>query len=325
MKFKRKQKQINNIAATPDAILSGHRSKFNTIKRYMPFYVMFAPVFIYYLIFAYAPMGGLLMAFKDYNFVDGIFGSPWAGFKHFEKFISNGDFWHVLKNTLSISFLRILFSFPAPIILALMLHEVKHSGYKRFIQTATYLPHFISWVVVYGILYNFFSLDGVINQIRALFGAEPVSYLGLKDYYRGLYVGSAIWKEIGWSAIIYLAALSGVDAQLYEAADIDGVNRWQKVWYITLPSIRSIISVQLILTFGQVLNVGFEQVLVMYNAVVSEVAETLDYYIYRVGLLQANNFGYATAVGMFRGVVSLIFVMITNYLSNKVDEDGGIW
>lgn len=301
------------------------KSKLQTLKRYMPFYIMFAPILIYYLTFSYAPMSGLIMAFTDYNFKDGMFGSPWAGLKHFERFISNGDFWHVLKNTLSISLLRVAFSFPAPIILALMLNEVRHSGYKRFVQTATYLPHFVSWVVVYGILYNFFSIEGVVNQIREMFGAAPVMYMGLKSWYKGLYVGSAIWKEIGWSAIIYLAALSGVDSQLYEAGAIDGVNRWQRIWHITIPSIRNVISVQFILSFGQVLNVGFEQTLVFYNATVSDVAETLDYYIYRVGLLQANNFSYSTAVGMFRSVLGLILVVITNYIANKIDEDGGIW
>lgn len=322
MRIKQKKECSINVAA---AQIECRKSKLQTLKRYVPFYIMFAPVLIYFLTFAYAPMVGLTMAFKDYNFKDGIFGSPWAGFEHFERFVFNGDFWRVMGNTLSISFLRIAFSFPAPIILALMLNEVHHPKYKKFVQTATYLPHFISWVIVYGILYNFFSLDGVVNQITSMFGAEPVMYMASKKYYRALYVGSAIWKEIGWSAIIYLAALSGVDAQLYEAGALDGVNRWQKIWHITIPSILSIISVQFILSFGQILNVGFEQVLVMYNATVSEVAETLDYYIYRVGLLQANNFSYATAVGMFRGVVSLVLVIITNYISNKIDEDGGIW
>lgn len=298
---------------------------FGKLKGFVPFYVMFAPVLIYYLIFAYAPMCGILLAFKDYNFSEGIFGSDWVGFKHLIQFVNSGDFWRVLKNTLSISFLRIIFSFPAPIILALLLHEMGNQKFKRFVQTATYLPHFISWVVVYGFLTNLFSLDGIVNRIGEMFGQEPVAFLGRLEYFRGLYVGSAIWKEVGWSAIIYLAALSGVDVQLYEAGMIDGVNRWQRLWYITLPSIRSIISVQFILTFGQILNIGFEQILVMYNAVVSEVAEILDYYIYRVGLLQANNFSYATAVGLFRSVVSLSFVIITNKISSKIDEDGGIW
>lgn len=321
--FKRKKDSTGGVELA--APLTQKTKLRYTLKRYMPFYIMFAPVLLYYIIFAYLPMGGLVLAFKDFNFSQGMFGSPWAGFKHFEKFINNGDFWVVLKNTIEISLLRVAFSFPAPIILALLLNEVRHTKYKRFVQTATYLPHFISWVVVYGILYSFFSLDGVINQIGAMFGLEPANFLAEAKYFKGLYVGSAIWKEIGWSAIIYLAALSGVDPGLYEAGAIDGVNRWQKLWHITLPSIRAIVSVQFILAFGQILNVGFEQIMVMYNAIVSEAAETLDYYIYRVGLLQANNFSYATAVGLFRSVVSLIFIIITNYVSGKIDEDGGIW
>ena len=310
-----RNKSKNSEAA---AVLSLPKKRFfYNAKKYMPFYIMFLPVMIYYILFSFAPMFGVVLAFKEFNFSKGILGSDWVGFKYFAQFIGNGDFWVVMKNTLSISFLRILFCFPMPIILALLLHEVKNQRFKRFVQTSTYLPHFISWVVVYGFLTNIFSLDGVINQIGAMFGKEAIIFLGKQEYFRGLFVGSAVWKEIGWSAIIYLAALSGVDVQLYEAGMIDGVNRWQKLWYITLPSIRAIISVQFILTFGQILNVGFEQILVMYNPIVSQVAETLDYYIYRVGLLQANNFSYATAVGLFRSVVSLVFIVMISLLRTK--------
>ena len=171
---------------------------------------MFVPVFLYYIIFPYTPIVGLVMAFKNFRFIDGIFGSEWAGFIHFQRFIPNGDFWKVMKNTFAISFLRILFGFPSPIIFALLLNELKFSGFKKFIQTSTYLPHFISWVVVYGIIYNFFSINGVVNQISSYFNMEPISFLAREEYFRFLYVGSAVWKEMGWSAIIYLAALSGM-------------------------------------------------------------------------------------------------------------------
>ena len=294
-------------------------------KRFLPLYIMFAPVALFYLIFSYLPMLGVVIAFKDYNFLGGIFGSPWVGGVHFERFIQSGDFWQVVGNTISISFLRILFGFPAPIILAILLNEVRNERFKKFVQTATYLPHFISWVVIYGILYNMFSVSGIVNQVRMLLGYETIAYLGRAEFFRPLYVGSAIWKEIGWSAIIYLAALSGVDVQLYEAGMLDGANRWQKLIYITLPSIRNVISIMFVLGLGNILNVGFEQILVMYNSTVSSVAEVLDYYIYRVGLLQANNFSYATAVGLFRSLISLFLVLGTNYVARKIDEEACIW
>ena len=295
------------------------------LKRYAPFYIMFIPVFLYYIIFCYAPMVGVIIAFKDFNFSLGIFGSGWVGFKHFSRFLGGGDFLPALTNTIYLSFLRISCGFPAPIILALCLNSVNSSKFKRFVQTATYLPHFISWVVIYGLLYNIFSMNGIVNITREALGFDSIVFLGRSEYFRALYVGSAIWKEVGWSAIIYLAALAGVDVQLYEAATIDGATSRQKLWHITLPSIRNTICVMFILQMGNILNVGFEQIMVMYNNTVSNVAEVLDYYIYRVGLLQANNYSYATAVGLFRSAVAMCLVIFTNYASSKIDEGGSIW
>lgn len=299
--------------------------RFKGIKRYLPFYVMFLPVFLYYIIFHYFPMCGIVMAFQDYNFLDGILHSPWVGLKHFQRFVSNGDFWMTTKNTLLISGLRIIFGFPAPIIFALLLNEVRHQKYKKLIQTVSYLPHFISWVIVYGILYNVFSVNGLVNQIGALFGKDPIAFLGRSEYFRGIYVLSAMWKELGWSAIIYLSALTAIDVQLYEAAMVDGAGRWRMLWHITLPGIRVTVCTMCILAFGKVMSTGFEQILVMYNSSVSQVAEVLDYYIYRTGLLQANNYSYATAVGLFKGVVALILVASTNLVARKVEEDGALW
>lgn len=301
------------------------KRKLKYMKRFLPLYIIFLPVLIFYLVFSYAPMGGIIIAFKDYAFNKGIFGSDWVGLKHFERFITNGDFWLVFKNTFILAFYRILVGFPAPIIFAVLLFELRFGKFKKFIQTVSYLPHFISWVVVYGLIYNFFSFDGILNQISVLFGAEATNFLGEGEYFRVLFVGSAMWKEMGWGAIIYLAALTNVNVELLEAAVIDGANRWQKLWNVTLPSIRSIVSIMFVLSLGGILSVSFEQILVMYNPVVSSVADVIDYYIYRVGLLQANNYSYATAVGLFRSLLALAIVLITNWGAKKIEEDGAIW
>lgn len=302
------------------------RSKLTAIKKYMPLYILFIPVLLYYLIFHYAPMGGVIIAFKNYNLTKGVWGSDWVGLENFQRFFSNGDFWIVFKNTFILAGLRILIGFPAPILFAILLYELRLPKVKKFIQTISYLPHFISWVVVYGILYNIFSSGGALNEILNIFGMEcSNNYLGMEKYFRPLFIGSAIWKEVGWSAIIYLAALTSVDTELFEAAMIDGANRFKRLWHITLPSIRPVISIMFVLTLGGILSVSFEQVLVMYNPTVSGVADVIDYYIYRVGLLNINNFSYATAVGLFRSVLALILVLLTNWGAKKIEEEGAIW
>jgi putative aldouronate transport system permease protein len=270
-------------------------------------------------------MAGIIIAFKNYNFLDGIFGSKWVGIQNFERFLINKDFWIIFKNTIILAIYRIAFGFPAPIIFAIMIYEVRFTKIKRVFQTVSYLPHFISWVVIYGIIYNFFSSTGLINQIAKVFGGEVVNYLGSPKYFRALFVGSAIWKEIGWGAIIYLAALTNVDIELYEAAIIDGCNRFQKLIYITLPCIRSMISIMFVLALGGILNVSFEQVMVMINPTVASVAEVIDYYIYRIGLLNVNNYSYATAIGLFRSIIALAIVLLTNWGAKKIDEEGAIW
>lgn len=313
-----------NTIILPGAV-SGRQKLMNRIKRYIPLYLIFLPVFLYYVIFHYVPMVGIIIAFKNYNFMDGILGSQWVGLENFERFFLNGDFWAVFKNTFVLAFLRILFTFPAPIIFAILINEMRLKKFKSIIQTVSYLPHFISWVVVYGILYNFFSADGFINQIIKIFGGESVLFMGMAQYYRALFVGSAVWKELGWGAIIYLAALASVNTELYEAAMIDGANRLQRLWHITLPGIRGVISIMFVLAMGGILSVSFEQTLVMINPSVSSVANVIDYYIYNVGLLKVNNFSYATAVGLFRSVLALILVLITNWGAKKIDEEGTIW
>ncbi|MDF2923114.1 MAG: sugar transporter permease [Paenibacillaceae bacterium] len=299
--------------------------KLKTIQRFSSLYLLFLPVFVFYIVFSYAPMGGVVIAFKNYTFNRGIIGSEWVGLSHFERFISNGDFWVVFKNTFLLALYRMLFGFPAPIIFAILLYELRFAKLKRLLQTVSYLPHFISWVVVYGLMYNFFSIEGIINQVALLFGSDATNFLGETRFFRPLFVGSSIWKEVGWGAIIYLAALTNVSSELLEAAWMDGANRWQRLWHITLPSIRSIISIMFVLSFGGILSVSFEQILVMYNPIVSSVADVIDYYIYRVGLLQANNYSYATAVGLFRSVLALMIVLTTNWVAKKIEEEGAIW
>ncbi|GLX71014.1 ABC transporter permease [Paenibacillus glycanilyticus] len=297
----------------------------NVMKRYGSLYALFVPVLAYYVIFHYAPMIGGIIAFKDYNFMDGIYGSPWAGLKHFNRFIENGDFWVVFNNTIVLAFYRTLFGFPAPILFAVLMYEMRFAKWRRVFQTISYLPHFVSWVVVYGLMYNFFSETGLINALlKSAFG-DTVPFLSSTEYFRTMFVGSALWKEIGWNAIIFLAALTKVDPHLYEASAMDGANRMQRLWHITLPGIRSVISIMFIMSLGGLLSVSFEQVLVMINPQVSSVAEVLDYYIYRVGLLNINNFSYAAAVGFFRSVIALLLVVIANRLAKKIDEEGGIW
>lgn len=287
---------------------------------------MFLPVAVYYLIFAYGPMAGLIIAFKDFRFKLGIFGSPWIGLEHFERFATNGDFWRVFQNTVIISALRIFVGFPMPIIFALLLNEVKFKGYKRVVQTISYLPHFISWVVVSGILFSFFSSYGVVNRvITEVFHGQSIGFLSSEKYFRSFILWTSVWKEVGWSAIIYLAALSGVDQQLYEAAKIDGANRRQQLFYITLPSISTVVSTMFILSFATVLSTGFEQVLALINTSVMSVGETIDYYIYRIGVTQVNNYSYATAVGLFKSVISLVLVLFTNWGAKKIDEESGLW
>lgn len=296
------------------------------LKRYLPIYLIFLPVAAYYIIFCYAPMGGMVIAFKNYHFRKGIWGSDWVGLTHFLRFFRSGDFSRVFGNTISLSLLRVVFAFPAPIIFALLLNEVRAPRFKRTVQTISYLPHFVSWVVVSGLLYTIFSSNGIFNQVQALLGIEAKgSILGEAKYFRGLFVGSAIWKELGWSAIIYIAALTNVDAQLYEAAVIDGANRWQLLWHVTLPGIRTVISTMFILSFANVLSVSFDQILVMINPSVMRVAETIDYYVYQSGLMQINNYSYATAVGFFKSVISLVLVLVTNYGAKLIDEESGLW
>lgn len=303
-----------------------YSSLLRAIKRNRVVYLLFLPVLAWFIIFRYLPMFGIVIAFKDYSIFKGIADSPWIGFLNFDQVFHSSSFVKALRNTLLISFGNLFFSFPAPIIFALMLNEMRFMKLKRVVQTISYLPHFISWSVVGGIAYILLSpTTGVINSMLNACGNESINFLGSNKWFRPVLIISNVWKTFGWNSIIYLAALTGVDEELYEAAYIDGANRFQRIFHITVPSIANIIVVMLILSIGRILNIDFEQVFSMINDMVIEVGETLEYYIYRVGLYDANNFALATAVGFIKSLIGLVLVLTTNAISKRFGDGYGIW
>jgi len=285
-------------------------------------YLMITPGVLYLFIYKYIPMYGLVISFQDYKPYRGISGSEWVGFEHFERLFTSPDFWMILKNTLVLFSLQLFITFPIPIILALMLNEVRRNYYKRTIQTLVYLPHFMSWVVVVSISYVMLTMDGgIINGLLESMGFKPINFLLNSDWFRPMYVIQIIWREAGWGTIIFLAAIASVDQELYEAARMDGAHRFRQMWHITLPAIRSVIVILLILKIGDVLELGFEHIYLLLNSTNRHVAEVFDTYVYTTGLRQGQ-FSYATAVGFFKGFVGLILVMFANWLSKKMGEEG---
>ncbi|MCQ6562317.1 ABC transporter permease [Paenibacillus mendelii] len=294
------------------------------ISKQKMLYLMLLPGVIYLIIFSYAPMYGIVLAFKDFSIIKGIMNSPWVGMKHFEKLFADSYFQTVTWNTLKISLLRLLFGFPVPIILALMLNEVRKTAFKRTIQTVIYLPHFISWVIIAGILKVFLTTEsGIVNQVIQLFGFEPIPFLTSNTYFVPMLIVSDILKEAGWGTIIYLAALAGVDPEQYEAAMIDGANRWKRLIYITLPGISVAISIMLILSLSGILNAGFDQIFNLYSPLVYESADIIDTYVFRIGLL-SGKYSLATALGLFKSLIALILILITNKIA-KALGGSGIW
>ncbi|MGX7200161.1 ABC transporter permease [Enterococcus nangangensis] len=285
-------------------------------------YIMTLPGLAYFLIFKYAPMYGVIIAFKDYVPFLGINGSKWVGLENFKDFFINPDFARIMGNTLIIAFLNILIVFPAPIILALLLNEVRHALYKKLVQTMVYVPHFLSWTIVCSLTFILFSFDGGImtNLAHSLTGKE-IDFLSSPFWFRPLIILQSLWKEIGWGTIIYLAALSGVDQEQYEAAIMDGAGRFKRVWHITLPAIRSTIVIMLILKVGSILNTGFDQIFLMTNSLNRSVADVFDTYVYMMGITQGA-YSYSTAVGLFKSVVGIILVLSTNKLAQKFGESG---
>jgi putative aldouronate transport system permease protein len=285
-------------------------------------YVLALPGLLYFLIFKYVPMWGIVIAFQNYSPYQGMSGSPWVGLEHFQRFFSNPDFFTLFRNTLAINVLSLSLFFPLPILLSLMLNEVRHMVYKKIIQSIVYLPHFLSWVIIVGITFLLFSTgDGAINQMLVAMGFDKVDFLTNKNYFWGMLTAQSIWKDAGWGTIIFLASMASIDPQLYEAAKMDGAGRFRQMWHITLPGIRSVIIILLILRIGHIMDVGFEQVFLMMNGAVSEVADVFDTYVYRLGVKQGQ-FSYSTAVGLFKSVVGLLLVIGANKLAKKFGEDG---
>ncbi|PYI56385.1 ABC transporter permease [Paenibacillus flagellatus] len=288
-------------------------------ERYL--FLLLLPGLVYFIVYKYVPMLGSVIAFQDYSAFRGFLHSDWVGLKHFRKIFADAEVLRVLWNTLLLSFLQVAFAFPVSIVLSLMLNELKSDRYKKLIQSIVYLPHFLSWVVVIGIVTIFLKHEGIVNRLIGLVGLEPVSYLQEPGWFMPLIVLEVIWKESGWGTIIFLAALSGVSPSLYEAAVVDGANRWRQLWHITLPAIRSTIVILLILRLGSVLDVGFEQIFLMLNPFNKEVGNVLDTYVYFKGVQQAD-FSFATAVGLFKGAVGLVLIVAANRLAKRFGEEG---
>ncbi|SFF31654.1 putative aldouronate transport system permease protein [Paenibacillus algorifonticola] len=284
-------------------------------------YLMLIPVLAYYFIFHYGPMYGLLMAFqKSYSPIKGILEGKWIGFDNFTMFFNSYYFWRIIKNTLILSFYSILFGFPAPIILALLLNEVRKKWFKSTVQTISYMPHFISVVVVVGMLKTFSSLDGgLFNVIRSFFDLQPIMFLAEKDMFRPMYILSNIWQGAGWASIIFLAALSNIDPQLYEAAKMDGAGRWKQLLHITLPGIMPTVVIMLILRLGAVMNADFQKILLMQTAPTYETSDVISTFIYRSGILEGN-YTYSTAIGLINGIINFSLLLMANAISKKVNS-----
>ncbi|WP_135554896.1 ABC transporter permease [Paenibacillus cymbidii] len=283
-------------------------------------YLMLVPVVAYYLIFLYMPMYGLQIAFKNFSPAKGIWGSEWVGFKHFVTFYDSYYFWRLVRNTLLLSFYELLFGFPAPIVLALLLNELRHRLFKSIVQSVTYLPHFISMVVVAGMLVDFLAGDGLINRITALFGAEPVTFLIKPEWFRTVYVASGIWQGVGWGSIIYLAAIAAIDPTLYEASKVDGASRFRQMWHVTIPGMMPTVVIMLILALGRLMSGGsFEKIVLLYNSTTYETADVVSTFVYRRGLLQMD-YGFSAAIGLLNNIVNFILLLSANAISRRISE-----
>jgi putative aldouronate transport system permease protein len=310
---------VQTAAPANKAALKERRltSSWKSIWKFKVLYFLSIPGLLYFLIFKYVPLAGIVIAFKDYNIFKGIAGSPWVGPKHFERMFEYMEFFTILKNTALLAMYDLIFAFPAPIILALLLNEVRKVVFKRVVQTIVYMPHFLSWAVIAGIMIAILSpADGLVNRIGAMLGFDSVYFLGEESYIRSIIVGSGIWRDAGYGTIIYLAALAGINPDLYEAAEIDGANRWRQTISITLPALLPTITILFLLQIGNILDFGFERVYVFLNPLNSGNADILDTYIYRVGLV-GRQYSYTTAVGVFKSLVGLILIMGANTLSKK--------
>jgi putative aldouronate transport system permease protein len=316
---------VKEVAAQADSTYTrSHSNRLIRKRRFtqnVPLLIMFVPVILFYLIFKYVPMFGLVIAFKNYNFYDGFWGSPWVGFKHFQTIFQNSQTIAVIKNTFILSVLNVFVGFPFPILIAILLNEVRKSWFKRSIQTMLYIPHFLSWIIVGGMITTMFSLQtGAINHVITYLFGEPYPFLYKETSWIAVFVGSGIWRDAGYSAIIYLAALTAIDGSLYEAASIDGANKWQQVWNITLPGLSPTIFIMFILAMGRILEVGFDHVYILQNSTVSAVSEVISTYIYKVGL-QSGQYSLTAALGLFESVVGFILVLTANKVAKRFNQN----
>ncbi len=317
---KTESRQIQKVQT--NILIGSKKSVWSRLWKERYLYILLLPGLLYFLIYRYVPMAGNIIAFQDYSAFQGFLNSEWVGLKHFKTIFEDQEVIRVLWNTLYLSFLQIVFAFPVSIILALMLNEVRNTFFKRTIQSIVYLPHFLSWVVVIGLVTILLKSDGIVNRVLGtVFGMEPIAFLQDPNWFMPLVVLEVIWKESGWSTIIFLAALSGINPSLYEAAAVDGANRWRQIWHITLPALRSTIIILLILRLGSVLDVGFEQIYLMLTPFTMEVGNVLDTFVYFKGI-QNSDFSFATAVGLFKSIVGLILIVGANRLAKRFGDEG---
>lgn len=322
----RKKLAANNQTAGAAASKTDKFLQSNFVREFRynkELYLMLIPVLLFYLVFHYKPMYGAIIAFKDFVPVKGILGSPWVGMQNFIDFFNSHYFSRILTNTLIISFSSIVFSFPAPIILALLINELKSKRFASFVKTVSYMPHFISLVVICSLIIDFTGYNGIITKAMELFGFDNTSMLTKPGLFVPIYVLSGIWQGVGWGSIIYLAALSGVDQEQYEAAKIDGANRWKQTLHITLPGIIPTIIVMLILRLGNVMSVGYEKIILLYNPVIYETADVISSFVYRKGILEAR-WSYSAAVGLFNSTINFLFLVTANWISRKVNNSS-LW
>ncbi|MFC4808000.1 ABC transporter permease [Paenibacillus sp. GCM10023250] len=303
---------------------TGQRRLWKDVVRDRYLYLLLLPGLLLILVFRYAPMYGIVIAFQDYNIYNGIGGSEWVGFEQFDKLFRSPDFYEILRNTLVISIYKLAAGFSVPILLSLLLNELKNMVFKRITQSIIYLPHFVSWVIFSGILITFLNpVDGLVNYIIKASGGKPIDFLINVNYFRSILVASDLYKEVGWGTIIYLAAMSGVNPELYEASRMDGASKGRQMWHVTLPAIRPVIIILVILSLANILEAGFQQIFLLYSPLVYDVADIIDTYVYRVGIADAN-YSYATAAGVFKSLIAMILIVSANKIVKKFGQDG-LW
>lgn len=311
----------------PQRIVSKKKKKFINTRRikksvkkdFLLYAILIVPV-IYFIVFKYIPMYGIVLAFRKYDAGGSMFGTQWVGLKYFKQFMSDPGFWNIFKNTFLLSIYNFVIGFPIPIIFALLLNEINNKVFKKFVQTVSYLPKFFSTVVVVGIIQAVLSPStGILNQVLVHFGHKAIFFLNEPSWFRTIYISSDIWQFMGWNAILYIAALANVDPQLYEAAEIDGANRWKQTLHVTIPGIMPTIVITFILAAGYILSVGFEKVLLLYSPNIYDVADVLQTYVYRLGII-GNNYSYTTAIGLFQSAISLVLIWSVNKFSKKFSE-----